>query len=182
VSDPIRIVTLCTGNAARSVMAGFFIDAFARDLGLSVEVVTAGTHAIEGQPMSQRTKTAILAIDGVGEPAVGSHRSHQLTEGDVVWADLIIAMERDHLRYVRRVHGDGGANKAMTLPVLAAEFPEDGTPVTERVAAAAFGARELEGLDEVDDPAGGEVEVYHACAEQIAAQLRQLLPRLSAPR
>ena len=90
--QPIRIVTLCTGNAARSVMAGFFIEAFASDLDLSVEVITAGTHAIEGQPMSQRTKTAILAVDGVGAPAVGSHRSHQLTEHDVEWAEVIIAM------------------------------------------------------------------------------------------
>jgi len=182
VSNPIHIVTLCTGNAARSVMAGFFIDAFAKDLGLDVEVITAGTHAIEGQPMSQRTKTAILAVEGVGDPAVGAHRSHQLTDGDVLWADLIIAMERDHLRYVRRVHGDGGAAKAMTLPVLAAEFPDDGAPVGERIAAATFGVRPLEDLVEVDDPAGGALEVYLACAEQIAAQLRQLLPRLSAPR
>ena len=43
------------------------------------EVATAGTHVIEGQPMSWRTREAMARL---GYSANG-HRSHQLNDADV---------------------------------------------------------------------------------------------------
>jgi protein-tyrosine-phosphatase len=47
-----KLLVLCTGNAARSVMAGFMLDALCEGRpGDPLRVVTAGTHTIDGQPM-----------------------------------------------------------------------------------------------------------------------------------
>ena len=53
----------------------------------------AGTHVIEGQPMSVRTRTALAEL-GLKDP---SHRSAQLWEPDARKADLLIAMAPDHV-------------------------------------------------------------------------------------
>lgn len=179
MTRPIRIVTLCTGNAARSVMASFVLEAYAAERGIEVEVVGAGTHAIEGQPMSVRTKAAIEAVPRIGSPALGRHRSHQLTEADVAWADVVVAMERDHLRYVRRIHGDLGAAKTTTLPELDRCLPQGAAPLADRIAALRLVDVALDHLGEVDDPAGGDPAVYVACALQIAAHLDRVLERLA---
>ena len=71
-----HLVTLCTGNAARSVMAGAILAEHVP----AVVVATRGTHVIEGMPMSWRTRDAIVAL---GAQADG-HRSRQLESADLV--------------------------------------------------------------------------------------------------
>ena len=51
-----ELVVVCTGNAARSVMAGAILAAHARR---TLHVTTAGTHVVEGMPMSWRTRDAL---------------------------------------------------------------------------------------------------------------------------
>ena len=82
------VVTLCTGNAARSVMAGALLAAEP-----DIVVATRGTHVVEGLPMSMRTRAALVAL-GVNDH---SHRSRQLTSDDLRDADLIVAMAREHV-------------------------------------------------------------------------------------
>ncbi len=152
---PPSIVILCSGNAARSVMAGAALAGLAPDL----DVATAGTHVIEGQPMSQRTK---LALASVGLEAPG-HRSRQVREDQLAGADVVIALAPEHVRWVRRNHPEAAA-RTVTLKRLV----RDG-------AAADWSAVELEPWEEVDDPAGGEQEQYDACAAEIVALVGRLL-------
>jgi len=43
-------VTLCTGNAARSVMAGSMLEVRAEAEGLALKILTAGTHSVDASP------------------------------------------------------------------------------------------------------------------------------------
>ncbi len=162
------LLTLCTGNAARSVMAGALLEE------APMEIVTAGTHVIEGQPMSRRTRAAMEAV-GVSAPL---HRSHQMTEEDVARATLILCMAGDHVSYIRRRHPEAAARTA-SLKRLVQQLPAGPPPLAERLAALELASWPIEEFDDVEDPAGGADEIYVACAEELAALCTALLPKLA---
>jgi protein-tyrosine phosphatase len=152
-----HVVFLCTGNAARSVMAGA---AMARSG--AVRITTAGTHVVEGQPMSWRTRAA---LEGAGLVADG-HRSRQIQQRDLDDADLIVCMAREHVEHVRRRHPTVAARTA-TLRRLCRDLPGSGGTLQERLAGLRLDAVELGPWEDVEDPAGGDVEDFHGCAAEI---------------
>jgi len=163
-----HVVFLCTGNAARSVMATIMT----RARTTAVTVSGAGTHSIEGLPMSQRTRSA-LANHDLSDP---NHRSHQLTADDVAAADLIVAFEPNHIRYIRRNHPEGAGLVAL-LPRLVRDLGTDGA-LRDRVERLGLADVEPEPWEEVVDPAGGEQDVFDASAAEISGLIDALLPAL----
>ena len=159
----MKIVTLCTGNVARSVMLGYMLTTLGETYGFDWQVRTAGTHVIEGSAMSSRTKDALVSLEDLGEHHYGAHRSHQLNGGDVAWADVILASEAGHVNYVRRDFPDG-ATKTVLLAQLLSESTRDVTfeKRLERVATLA-----PSDLFDVDDPAGGDQATYNTCSKQL---------------
>lgn len=138
-----------------------------------IEVVTAGTHVVEGMPMSWRTRDALASI---GVRADG-HRSHQLRDGDIALADLVIAMAGEHVIYTRRVHREASSRTA-TLKRLARDLASGDEPLTARVAALDLEVVEIEPWEDVADPAGGDLPEFETCVQEIDILLEQLLPRI----
>ncbi len=159
-----HVCFLCTGNAARSVMAGAFFSALAPGW----RVTTAGTHVVEGQPMSWRTRQALADL-GYRVPG---HRSHQFATGDA-GADVIVGFEPAHVRYVRQHHPDGAAQTA-TIVRLVRDLPADTRPLGQRLALLNLAAVDLGGWEEVPDPAGGELAEVEACARSVLALTTKL--------
>jgi protein-tyrosine-phosphatase len=163
----LRILTLCTGNAARSVMAG----AMLRSGG--IDAVTAGTHVVDGQPMSRRTRDALASL-GFGSD---HHRSRQVTPEDVGAAGLVLAMAGEHVAYVRREFPEAAA-KTASIKRLCRDLAAGPRPLAERIGALGLAGLPIEPWEDVEDPAGGEDEAYVACAKELADLCAELVPRL----
>ena len=164
-----NILVLCTGNAARSVMAGAAIEQ--RSSGHVV--TTAGTLAVEGMPMSWRTKTALKAID----LQVPEHRSKQATAAHLDQADVIVGLAPEHVAWVRRNHPHVVA-RTITLIRLARQLQHPSTALHLQLGAMNLTSVELEAWEEVVDPGGGEVDVFVNCAGDISNLVNELLTRL----
>ncbi|RMH67148.1 MAG: hypothetical protein D6683_18080 [Actinomyces sp.] len=169
--DPTRPVVcfLCTGNAARSVMAA----AMLARLTDAVDIRSAGTHVIEGQPPSVRVRRA-LERHGLSAPW---HRSRQMGLDQVEGADLIVAMEPDNVAWLRRTHPEGAARTG-TLIRLARELEPGPAPLAQRVAALGLAAVEVGSDEEVVDPAAGDQAAYDRCADELAPLVAELARRL----
>jgi protein-tyrosine-phosphatase len=142
-------VFLCTGNAARSVIAGAALSALLPER----PVHTAGTLVVEGQPMSWRTRAALES-------------------------ELVIALAPEHVHWVRRTH-PAASPRTGTLRRLVRDLAHDDTPLSERVAALRLHEIEPEDWEEVIDPGGGEAEDFAACARDVHALIGALAARLA---
>jgi len=171
VSSISHITFVCTGNAARSVMARAM---FAQRAGPRFTTSGAGTLVVDGLPMSQRTRTALDRY-GLADP---DHRSRQLDEGEIARADLLVVMEPSHVHWVRRKHPDG-AERTATLKRLVRDLPTTTGPLPTRIGALALGSVAVEPWEEVVDPAAGEQDVFDECASELDALVDSLVATMT---
>ncbi|HEV8296973.1 MAG TPA: low molecular weight phosphatase family protein [Acidimicrobiales bacterium] len=169
--DRPEVVFLCTGNAARSVMATVMFRARCD----TIEARGAGTHVIEGHPMSVRTRTALARL-GLADP---SHRSRQFWEPDAARADLIVAMAPEHVAWARRTMPIA-AGRTATLKRLVRDLPSVplDRSLAARIAALDLAAVAPEDWEEVVDPAAGEQDAFDACAAELDPLIDALIAAL----
>jgi len=165
------LVFVCTGNAARSVMATVIW----RTRTDALRAVGAGTHVIEGHPMSRRTRAALARL-GLADP---THRSTQLARRHL-GAELIVAMEPLHVTYVRRHHPEA-APRTATLKRLVRDLPGTTGLLADRVAALRLHEVEPEPWEEVVDPGSGEQDAFDACIDELDVLVDELLRLLTDP-
>lgn len=152
-SRPARLLFVCTGNTCRSPLAAALArrEAARRDLSF-VEARSAGTFAGSGAPASQGS-LIVAQRHGVD---LSEHRSSPLGPEQVEWADLVLGMEKSHVRVAEREGAGDGASLVTTY--LPSDNPAHGRPIS--------------------DPAGGGVdryeEVYGLLEEAVAALFREL--------
>jgi protein-tyrosine phosphatase len=177
----IRILLLCTANICRSPIAAAFLGRELEELGVDADVVSAG-RLPGGRPTTPEN-LEVMRHYGVDLTA---HRSQRATPELVRDADLILGMAREHVRDAIGLAPDA-IGRTFTLKELARRgraigARPDHQPLRDWLASAAA-ARPLPELlgssedDDVEDPMGGPVEEYEACASTIreyAAELAAL--------
>lgn len=170
--DSVDVLFICTGNAARSVMGAASLSARREDL----VVASAGTLVIPGQPMSLRTRAAIVALADRGVQ-LPHHSSHQVTPAELDRAAIVVALAPEHVEWVRRNHPDA-AGHTVTLKRLVRDVAPG---ESLRSQAAALGLRdiEVEPWEEVVDPGGGDHALYAECAVEVDDLVAAVAPCLA---
>jgi len=143
------ILFLCTGNICRSPMAeGLFRNAV-KGRG-DFRVVSAGLGAVDGQPPTNHSVTAMKEI-GID---IASQRSRALTAELVRSADYIFGMTHSHVDTVALLY-PSAAEKTFLLR----EFDETLEPYEK----------------DISDPIGSSYHVYVDCRDQIEQGIATLL-------
>lgn len=145
------ILFVCTGNLCRSPMAaGLLRQRLAQDgLDKRYTVQSAGVWAADGQPASANSVT-VMTERGVD---ISDHRAQLLNANLVAEADLILVASREHQQ------------------MIANTWPQYRWKV-HRLSEMAGKNRDLE------DPYGGTLAEYRACADTIAGYLQRGLDRI----
>ena len=110
----IKILFICHGNICRSPMAEFLLKDIVNKRGLAdaFEIASAATSREEiGNPVhyGTRTKLAQFGISVAGKHAV------QVTKRDYEHYDLLLVMDSNNIRNLRRVIGEDTQNKVHLL-------------------------------------------------------------------
>lgn len=190
MSEPFRILVVCTGNICRSAQAEQLIRARISEKFTQFESVvvveSAGTGAMVGQGMPAEA-AAQSALYG-GAPA--AHTARQLTADQVRSADLVLAMASEHRSAAVRLLPRASRN-AFTLTEFAALLEDaeqnyspstaalsrlDPTDTLRSAVKLASGRRGYLSPDDgawadVVDPYRRSDEVYAASARQIVEAL-----------
>ncbi len=145
------VLFVCTGNLCRSPMAeGLLQHKLAlADLADRHEVHSVGVWALDGRPASPNA-VAVMAERGID---IQDHTARSITASDVAEADLILVMSREHAEVIRNT------------------WPQYDWQV--------YLLSEMAGKrKDVEDPYGGSIEEYRACADVIARYMDQGFPRI----
>jgi protein-tyrosine-phosphatase len=150
-------------------MAGFMLErlkATRTAEGPELRVVTAGTHTIDGQPMGMRTRAAMSTIADLAGSDFTRHRSRQVLEADLVVAELVVVMEADHVRFIRRQF-PAAAARTGTIKRLCHDLAPAPPGLEDRLGALGLADVVLGNDEDVLDPAGHDADVYTDCAVEL---------------
>lgn len=119
----------------------------------AIDIVSAGTSALEGQPASEGAREAAerAGLD------LSRHRSRRASAPLLREADLVLVMEREHARAAVALGAD--PEKVHVI----SDWPEPGEPDLA-----------------VADPFGGSSEAYEETLRRIRRHVRRIVPSLRA--
>lgn len=132
-------------------MAEVLFRQFAQEVGLPVEVRSAGVYAIPGAAASSESQGVV----GAYNLSLAAHVARSVEDADIEAQDLVFTMTRRH----RDLLVDRWPQLSGRVHVLKEYLAEEGEP-------------------DVVDPFGGSISDYESCARELEGLLRRLAYRL----
>ena len=177
------MLVVCSGNTCRSPFVERVLRARLAAAGADVEVLSAGTGAVEGAAMSLATRELVVAHGG--DPR--GFAARRLTAGLVRDDDLVVALTREHRARVRELAPAATTVVLGALPrLLVGPVAAGGGPPSGRLAAVAAAVRAGAGSDDpaedVPDPFGRGPEAYADAAARMLPPTLLLARALSTGR
>ncbi len=147
-----KVLTICTGNTCRSVMAQFLIKKLAIEAGLEVEVRSCGILAEGYFKVPPGVKNALKEF---GVETIG-HSPQVVTRDILTWADLALTMSSEHREAVLDQFPEFRKKTHIFRPYAGMPGPED-----------------------VADPIGKADAVYLECCKEIHKAVAAIVDRLA---
>lgn len=123
----VKVLFVCTGNLCRSPTGQGVLEKLVKDAGLSdsIYIDSAGTHAYEGgeSPDSRTQATALNRGYDLSE-----YRARRATESDLDQFDYVVAMDRQHLSYLREMCAPDARDKVRLFMEFAHDRIESEVP------------------------------------------------------
>ncbi|MHB8062359.1 MAG: low molecular weight protein arginine phosphatase [Ruminiclostridium sp.] len=158
--EAMKVVFICTGNTCRSCMAEGIFRAVSSEKkeGKSFLAMSRGLHALDGDPASQHSIKALKTLWNID---ISLHKAKMLDSKDVLQADLLLTMTRQHRDVLKSRYPDKRTN-IFTLKEYA--YPELGADSN---------------LLDISDPFGLPYQQYESCAKEIFESVRSAIDKLS---
>ncbi|HEY0645222.1 MAG TPA: hypothetical protein VGD39_17500 [Nocardioides sp.] len=172
MSDPLRVLFVCTANISRSP----FMELTARSLageGAEVVFASAGTHGFDARAMDE----AMVPLLPSG--AAAEHASRRLTREILAEADVVLTAEAAHRTFILEEFPQH-FRKVFTVGQFAASIA-DHPDLTGRELVAAAAARRTPARPEHDiaDPYRRGDVAAAAAADTMSRMLMVIVPRLA---
>lgn len=135
----MNILFVCTGNTCRSPMAEGLLKKIAQDDDFELEIYSGGMNANEGASANFNAIEALRDYD----VDISEHVAKNVDAQTIADADIILTMTQAHKDMLLYLFGGAAEEKTYTL-------------------------LEYVGLQgDIDDPYGGDIDVYKKCAWEI---------------
>ncbi len=135
----MNILFVCTGNTCRSPMAEGLLKKIVKENEEEFVIASGGTNAFEGDSANEMAVLALKEYD----IDISSHRAKNVDATTIADADVILTMTNAHKEMLLYLFGGSAEVKTHTLM----EYIGEG--------------------GDIEDPYGGDIEVYKKCAYKI---------------
>jgi len=125
IGKPKSIIFVCQGNICRSPFAEYYLKERLKEIGIMIDVSSAGIKAIENNPANPTAIDTALKLN----VNLNDHRTQKFNQKSLNPSTLIIVFEKWHLNYIKNIPGyTRNKNSVILLGLIHPSQPHKNIP------------------------------------------------------